>query len=122
MHYPNKYSNVFVLKHVKTFNHLKDFLSIKCLSDVELFDVNNDFIEMFEEYLDQFNRPNDTTIALKCVKSVCFIQMHTSVSYLNHPLISIFANDLSKNVWKNQKSTNIITAQLELFKTYSLPQ
>lgn len=115
LHYPIKYSNAFILKHVQTFNHLKDFLSIKYVSDIDLSDVNNEFITGFESYLHQFNRPSDTITVLKCVKSVCFIQMHSSIAYITHPMINRFGNDIRLNMYISSKSLKVVEPQLTLF-------
>lgn len=120
-HYPVKYSNEFVCQHIHTYHHLKDFFSIMHQQDVEIINVNADFIEMFKDYLAQFDKFVDTLNALKCLKSVCYIQMHTCTKYLTHPLLSTFATDVSINLSTNQKSLKTTQSQLELFKFYSLP-
>lgn len=113
VHYPHKYSNDFIIKHIQTYNHLKDFLSIKFTNDVEISNVNDEFIDTFMAYLEQFNRPVDSFNTLSCLKSVCYIQFYSSTQYISASFL---------NQPTNVHAVNVDKTQLTLFESYSLPQ
>lgn len=63
-------NNATFQKYVCTYNHLKDFLECRQLDDINIRQVNVEFIDDFDSFIRQFNAHNSAMNLLGVVKRV----------------------------------------------------